>query len=145
MKSSIRGVGGLWCSPLLVNQNSENALQIFPYTSPCSCFLSRHLFFNCYTRVCVVVCSKCINTTCPVRIMLFVCIFSGLTVWNWITNGLFLPGEDCLSCSRHPLQPVVLHIGLRPPGLSPVHTSRPIRVSFFRSCFHSHVGETSRA
>jgi hypothetical protein len=33
--------------------------------------------------------------------VLLVCIFSGITLWDWITNWCILSWEDYFSCSHH--------------------------------------------
>lgn len=55
-------------------------------------------------------------------------VMCALTRWYWITNWSLLQGTIASLLSAPPLLPVVLCLGLRPHGLSPIHARVPIDV-----------------
>lgn len=72
-------------------------------------------------------------------------MFSGLTVVHWITNRCALPwGRPFLSI---PSLPVVLSVGLRPPGLFSIHFGMSIvartQPTFRQSCWRDFISTVS--
>ena len=55
-----------------------------PNPSIYSCFLFSKLWLH-FLLNCVNMSYALLSTTCSVCIMLFVCVFSGMTIWYWIT------------------------------------------------------------
>lgn len=63
-----------------------------------------------------------LNIICSVYIILLVCIFSGPTIWYWVSNWCALLWRRVISSIlRISYLPTVLCGRLRPGGLSPTH------------------------
>lgn len=55
--------------------------------------------------------------------------------------AVFSPGKTISQALTTPKLPVVLCLGLRPPGIFPIHVSMSIGVFLFQVMFRQHVGE----
>lgn len=77
--------------------------------------------------------------------MLPVCMFSGLTIWQWTTNRCALPwgGSPTLPTPNFTQLPVILWVELRAPGLVSIEFGMFIGVSLLSSYLGRHVGEIS--
>lgn len=87
---------------------------------------------------------KYINTPCSVCVLLFTCVFSGLTIWYWITNRCVLPEGRLFPPLSIAKLPVVLCVGLRPPGLSSSYNDKSIGAALLSSGLGRCVGKSLR-
>ena len=120
--------------------------QTLPYTPPCSCsssqllllfFFFHWLLSHAYMGMCM-----CIpKYNLPSLYNVTLCMFSGLTIWYWVTSWCGLPNsqEDYFFCSWYSLA-ASSGVGLRPRGLS-LSTLACQWLSSFSSGSGSHAGE----
>lgn len=101
------------------------SLQTLPYIPPRS--LSN--LWSPYSLIiiaCIYVISHTylfLNITFSAHVLLLVCVFLGLTIWNCTNQWLALPQKSTSPAPHCPQLPVILCVGLRPHGLCPVHFS----------------------